>query len=113
MYELDNRKEQVITTCKLALANLAMWTRDHYYPATYARATWARLAPFFQFPGVIVSILHTVSVELRPFNGRQYNRDLITLCQHVNEQHVHLPDDRLLVFSVKEMCHPILHGQQR
>src|SRR5215472_6758134 len=28
MYELDNRKDQVMTVCKLALANLAMWTRD-------------------------------------------------------------------------------------
>jgi hypothetical protein len=100
MYELDNRKDQVMTICKLALANLAMWTRDHYFPATYAHATWARLAPFFQLPGVIVSTLHTVSVELRPFNDRQYNRDLITLCQRVNEQHVRLPDGRPLVFRV-------------
>jgi len=26
MYELDNRKDQIMTVCKLALANLAMWT---------------------------------------------------------------------------------------
>ena len=25
MYELDNRKDQVMTVCKVALANLAMW----------------------------------------------------------------------------------------
>ena len=113
MYELDNRKDQVMTVCKLALANLAMWTRDHYFPATYAHATWARLAPFFQLPGVVISTPHTVSVELRPFNDRQYNRDLITLCQHVNERQIRLPDGRLLVFSVKEVCRPILHGQKR
>ncbi len=113
MYELDNRKDQVMTACKLALANLAMWTRDHYFPASYAHATWARLAPFFHLPGVVVSTLHTVSVELCPFNDRQYNRDLITLCQRVNEQHVRLPDGRVLVFSVKEICRPILHGQKR
>ncbi len=113
MYELDNRKDQVMTACKLALANLAMWTRDHYFPASYAHATWARLAPFFHLPGVVVSTLHTVSVELCPFNDRQYNRDLITLCQRVNEQHVRLPDGHVLVFSVKEICRPILHGQKR
>jgi hypothetical protein len=39
MYELDNRKDQVMTACKLALANLAMWTRDHYFPASYAHAS--------------------------------------------------------------------------
>ena len=32
-----------MTICKLALANLAMWTRDQCFPASYAHATWARL----------------------------------------------------------------------
>ena len=27
MYELDNRKDQVMTICKVAMANLAMWVR--------------------------------------------------------------------------------------
>ena len=60
----------------------------HYFPASYAHATWARLAPFFQLSGVVVSTRHTVSVELRPFNDRQYNRDLLALCQRVNERQV-------------------------
>ena len=29
MYELDHRKDQVMTVCKVAVANLAMWVRDH------------------------------------------------------------------------------------
>ena len=33
MYELDNRKDQVMTIFKVALANLGMWVRDHYFPA--------------------------------------------------------------------------------
>ncbi len=45
MYELDHRKDQVMTVCKVALANLAMWVRDHYFPASYTHATWQRLAP--------------------------------------------------------------------
>jgi hypothetical protein len=28
MYELDHRKDQVMTVCKVALANRAMWVRD-------------------------------------------------------------------------------------
>jgi len=101
-----------MTVCKLALANVVMWTRDHYFPASYAHATWARLAPFFQLPGVVVWARHTVSVELHPFNDRQYNRDLLALCQRVNERQVRLPDGRLLVCSVKEACHRILHEQK-
>ena len=113
MYELDNRKDQIMTVCKLALANLAMWTRDQCFPASYAHATWARLAPFFQLPGIITSSQHTVSVQLRPFHDRQYHRDLSLLCQRVNEKQLHLPDGRLLLFSVKETARPILHQQQR
>ena len=69
--------------------------------------------PFFSAKGVVVSTRCTVSVELHPFNDRQYNRDLLALCQRVNERQVRLPDGRLLMFSVKETCRPILHGQQR
>ena len=43
MYELDNRKDQVMTVCKVALANLAMWVRNHYFPPSYAQATWNRM----------------------------------------------------------------------
>jgi hypothetical protein len=113
MYELDNRKDQIMTVCKLALANLAMWTRDQCFPATFARATWGRLAPFFQLPGVVTSSQQTVSVQLHPFNDRQYNRDLSLLCQRVNEKQLHLPDGRLLLFQVQETARPILHQQRR
>jgi hypothetical protein len=36
MYEVDHAKDQVMTALKLALANLVMWARDRYFPATYA-----------------------------------------------------------------------------
>src|SRR6266496_5460164 len=113
MYELDNRKDQIMTVFKLVLANLVMWTRDQCFPASYAHATWARLAPFFQLPGTITSSGQMVSVQLRPFNDRQYNRDLVLLCQRVNEKQLHLPDGRLLLFSLQEMARPILQQQQR
>ena len=102
-----------MTMCKLALANLAMWVRDRCFPASYAHAIWARLAPFFQLPGKITSHRQLVSVQLHLFNDRHYNRDLSLLCQHVNEMQLHLPDGRLLFFSVQEMAHPVLHQQHR
>lgn len=66
MYELDNRKDQVMTVCKVALANLAMWVRDSYFPPSYAQATWKRLLPFFQLPGTITYHAQMAQVELRP-----------------------------------------------
>jgi len=85
-------------------------------PATLGRAIaepWVRLAPFFQLSGVVISSQRTVAVQLCPFNDRQYSRDLSQLCQRVNEKHLHLPDGRLLLFSIQGMAHPILHQQQR
>ena len=67
MYELDHRKDQVMTVCKVALTNLAMWVRDHYFPASYTHATWLWLVPFFRLPGCIVQDATTIRVQLRPF----------------------------------------------
>jgi hypothetical protein len=97
MYELDHRKDQIMTMCKLALANLVMWVRDRFFPSSYAHATWLRLQPFFRLPGRIQWGHDAVQVQLRPFNNRQLTRDLLTLCQRVNEMHPRLPDGRLLI----------------
>jgi hypothetical protein len=99
MYELDHRKDQVMTVFKVALVNLAMWVRDQYFSSTYAHATWNRLAPFFNLPGRVVQTMESVQVELRLFNDRQLNRDLMALCERVNAAQPRLPDGRLLSFT--------------
>ncbi len=112
MYELDNRKDQIMTVCKAALANLAMWVRDRYFPSSYAQATWKRLLPFFQLPGTITQDATTVQVELRPFNDRALNRDLSVLCERVNQASPRLPDGRRLSFTIRSTC-CILAAQTR
>jgi len=104
MYELDHAKDQVMTALKLALANLVMWTRDRYFPATYAQATWRRLAPFFRLPRRIWWGRDTVQVELRPFNDHRLKRDLAVLCQRVEAARPQLPDGRLLVLCIADAC---------
>ncbi len=94
MHELDDRQDQAMTALKVALANLAMWARDRYFPAAYARATWARLAPFFRLPGRVVGGPDVVTVELRPFNDRRLAGDLAALCARVAEAAPRLPDGR-------------------
>jgi len=100
MRELDNGKDQIMTAMKVALVNLAMHTRDRYFGGDYQHATWCRLAPFFRLPGRVVQGPDTVHVELRPFNDRQFNRDLVALCAKVDELRPCLPDGRRLVFAV-------------
>jgi len=97
MHELDHRKDQIMTICKVALANLVMWVRDRFFPSTYAHATWQRLQPFFRLPGRVLCDREGVHVELRPFNNRQLTRDLVAVCRRVNEVRPRLPDGRLLI----------------
>ena len=113
MYALDNAKDQVMTVCKVALTNLVMWARDQFFPASYAHATWVRLAPFFQLPGRIVARSDQVCVELRPFNDRQLNRDLAEVCARVQAARPRLPDGRRLVLAVRGASHATLDAQDR
>lgn len=100
MYELISDKDQVMTVCKVALANLGMWTREHSFPADYRHASWQRLAPFFQLSGQVTWERTRVEVELRLFNDRQLTRDLYTLCDRVTAASPRLPDGRQLVMKV-------------
>jgi hypothetical protein len=113
MYELDNAKDQTMTVCKVALANLAMWVRTTYFPAEYAQATWLRLAPFFRLPGRVTWGPDTVCVELRPFTDHQMARDLAAVCARVAEARPQLPDGRHLVLTVHGVRRPTLDGQKQ
>ena len=106
MYELDDSKDQVMTVLKLALANLAMWVRDNYFPPEYARATWHHLAPFFRLPGRVVCGPDGVGVALRGFNDRGLSRDLAAVCERGAEERPRLPGAGLLVFEGPE-AHPL------
>lgn len=113
MYELDNQKDQVMTIFKVALANLGMWVRDEYFPASYAHATWHRLQPFFQLPGRIFWGQDRVEVELKPFNDRALNRDLEALCAKVAKAQLRLPDGRSLFFRLNGAAViPLLDAQE-
>jgi hypothetical protein len=113
MYELDNRKDQIMTICKVVLANLGMWARDRYFPAEYAHASWHRLQPFFQLPGRIDWGPESVKVELKPFNDRALNRDLVLLCTKIVQEQPRLPDGRRLLFQVQGASLPSLDAQER
>jgi hypothetical protein len=112
MYELDNHKDQIMTVCKVVLANLGMWVRDHYFPVEYAHATWHRLQVFFQLSGRVQWGAECVMVELKPFNDRALNRDLMILCTKVAQDQLHLPDGRRLLFCVQGVYIPHLDAQE-
>jgi hypothetical protein len=113
MYELDDAKDQVMTVCKVALANLVMWARERFFPASYAHATWVRLAPFFRLPGRVIAGPERVCVELRPFNDRHLTRDLVAVCARVEAARPRLPDGRPLHLTVRVAARSILDAQER
>ena len=102
MYELNQAKDQVMTICTLALTNLAMWVRDHYFPAEYAHATWHRLAPFFRLPGRITYSPKQGEVALHPFNDRRLNRDLVQVCERLAATPLCLPSGGSLSNDAKQ-----------
>jgi hypothetical protein len=113
MYELDNRKDQVMTIFKVALANLGMWVRDQCFPASYAHASWQRLQIFFQLPGRIFWGQDRVEVELKRFNDRALNRDLEKLCAKVAQRQLCLPDGRSLLFLVQGASILLLDAREK
>ena len=102
-----------MSVCKVVLANVGMWVRDHYFPAEYAHATWHRLQPFFQLPGRVQWGKECVEVELKPFNDRALNRDLLLLCTKVAQDPLYLPDGRRLIFRVQGTGILHLDAQER
>jgi hypothetical protein len=113
MYELDNRKDQIMTVCKVALANVGMWVRDHYFPASYSHSSWQRLQPFFRLPGRIFWGRDRVEVELKRFNDCALNRDLEMLCAKVAKAQLLLPDGRRLLFRVQGTAILLLDAQEK
>jgi hypothetical protein len=101
MSELDNRKDQIMTSLKLGLVNLGMWLREKIFPASYAGATWPTLAAFFKLGGFVFYQSEKVEVELEGFNDRQLNRALAEICEKVREAELKLGDGRKLVLRVK------------
>src|SRR6202521_4857809 len=113
MHELDNGKDQIMTVCKVALANLGMWARDHYFRAEYAHASWRRLQIFFLLPGRVYGGTDCVTVGLKPFNARALNRDLQAVCTKVAQTQPHVPDGRRLLFRVQGTSLPSLDAQEQ
>jgi hypothetical protein len=105
MYELDHSKDQIMTLFKVALANLGMWVRDHYFGEGYQHCGWQRLLPFFKLGGHITATGDEVRLEVCAFNNRELARDTLEVCRNVNTRGATLPDGRRVVMAVGERLH--------
>ncbi len=100
MYQLDDRKDQLMGTIRVCLTNILQHLRDTVFPATYAKATYKTIAPFIQMGGYIIEHPHYIKVILDGFWQSDQQRDLEVVVKRSNEQRYTAPDGRLLWFKI-------------
>jgi hypothetical protein len=100
MYELDDRKDQLLSALRLCLGNVLQWLRDTVFPESYANATYKTLAPFVQMGGFVINRPDGIAVFLDGFWQSAKQQDLEELVARCNAQSLTAPDGRPLRFSI-------------
>jgi hypothetical protein len=100
MYELDDRKDQLLSALRLCLGNVLQWLRDTVFPESYANATYKTLAPFVQMGGFVIKRPDCIAVFLDGFWQSAKQQDLEELVARCNAQSLTAPDGRPLQFSI-------------
>jgi len=100
MYELDDRKDQLVSALRVCLVNVLQWLRDTVFPASYAQATCPTLAPFIQMGGYVNQQPDRIEVMLDGFWQAARQRDLKEVVARCNTQAFTAPDGRPLWFRI-------------
>jgi hypothetical protein len=100
MYELDDRKDQLMSALRVFLVNVLQWLRGAVFPESYARATYETLAPFLQMGGFVVEHKDCIEVLLDSFWQSAKQQDLEEVVARCNARGFTAPDGRPLRFGV-------------
>lgn len=100
MYQLDDRKDQLLGTLRTCLTNVLQHLRDMVFPASYAKATFKTLANFITMGGYIIEQAHYIEVILDGFWQVGKRRDLAEVVARCNERQYTAPDGRPLRFGI-------------
>jgi hypothetical protein len=100
MYELDDRKDQLMSALRVCLVNVLQWLRDTVFPASYAHATYKTLAPFVQMGGFIIEHPECLEILLDGFWQSAKQRDLEEVVARCNARQFTMPDGRPLQFGI-------------
>lgn len=100
MYELDDRKDQLVSALRVCLVNVLQWLRDTVFPVSYAQATCPTLAPFIQMGGYVNERPDRIEVMLDGFWQAARQRDLEEVVARCNAQAFTAPDGRPLRFRI-------------
>jgi prepilin-type processing-associated H-X9-DG protein len=100
MYELDDRKDQLLSVLRLCLLSVLQWLRNAVFPDSYARATYETVKPFIQMGGFVIEHAHSIEVRLDGFWQSAKQRDLEKLVSRCNARQFTAPDGRPLRFGI-------------
>jgi hypothetical protein len=96
MYELDDRKDQLLSVLRLCLVSVLQWLRDAVFPDAYAHATYETVKAFIQMGGFVIEHPRFVEVYLDGFWQSAKQRALEELVARCNARQFTAPDGRLL-----------------
>ena len=100
MYELDDRKDQLLSALRLCLISALQWLRDAVFPESYAHATYETIKSFIQLDGFVIEHSQSIEVYLDGFWQSAKKRDMEELVSRCNARQFTAPDGRLLRFGV-------------
>ncbi len=100
MYQLDDRKDQLMGTLRTCLTNVLQHLRDAVFPTSYAKSTFNTLANFIRMGGYIIEQPQYIEVILDGFWQADKRRDLAEVVARCNERQYTAPDGRPLRFGI-------------
>jgi hypothetical protein len=100
MYELDDRKDQLLSALRLCLTNVLQRLRDMVFPQSYANASYKTLLPFVQMGGFVVDHPDRIEVFLDGFWRSARQQDLVEVVARCNALPFTAPDGRRLWFGI-------------
>jgi hypothetical protein len=100
MYELDDRKDQLMSALRVCLVNVLQWLRDTVFPASYAHATYKTLTPFVQMGGFVIERPECLEIFLDGFWQSAKQQDLEEVVARCNVRQFTTPDGRPLRFGI-------------
>jgi hypothetical protein len=100
MYELDDRKDQLLSAFRLCLVSALQWLRDAVFPESYAHASYETMKAFIQMDGFVIEHPRFIEIYLDGFWQSAKKRDLEELVSRCNARQFAAPDGRLLQFGI-------------
>lgn len=101
LYEVDTEKDQIMTHVKVALANSALYAREHYFGEKYGRAlpqTLHRI--FFGQGGYVKESANQIHVTLDAYRDPVLQADVQAACKTFNRRQIRTFDGKLIRMSV-------------